>query len=287
MAKDHRWNGEDRLTALDVTADGGYVLGGYSNSGSSGEKNDTCRGTFDYWILKLSSTGAIQWQKTIGGDGADVLSAIRQTPGGEYLVAGTSASGISGDKTEHGYGGLTDFWLMKLNASGSSVWQKTIGGSSNSLNSREMPTGFSETADNGYITGGMSDAPVSGLKADSCRGGNDYWVLKLGRCEADTTYASASFCGQDAYTLPDGTQVYLPGTYYSLLNGQYGCDSVVVTNLSASMPAVTVTATGNTWSVLPTPGATYQWFSCSTLLPVAGLCPLLFSRLPQIIMPLP
>lgn len=262
--------GEDRLSAIDVTVDGGCILGGYSESGISGEKTDTCKGTYDYWILKLSSTGTIQWQKTIGGNGADILSTIKQSSDGGYLVSGASASGISGDKTENGYGGLTDFWLMKLNTSGNIIWQKTIGANNTSLDSQEQPTAFSETDDNGYIAGGVSSSGISGLKTDSCRGGNDYWVLKLGRCDADTTYASASFCGQDAYTLPGGIIVYTPGTYNSLLNGQYGCDSVVVTNVSQVMPGITVTASGNTLSVLPTPGATYQWFSCSTLQPVAG-----------------
>lgn len=271
--------GEDRLAALDSTPDGGCILGGYSNSGISGEKTDTCKGTYDYWILKLSSTGAIQWQKTIGGNGADILSTIKCSSDGGYLVSGTSASGLSGDKSENGYGGLTDFWLMKLNTSGNIIWQKTIGGNSTSLDSQELPTGFSETADNGYIAGGISNSGISGLKTDTCRGDNDYWILKLGRCEADTTLAAASFCGQDAYTLPDGNIVYLPGTYYSLLSGQYGCDSVVATNLSQVMPDIAISAAGNTLSISPTPGATYQWFSCSTLLPVAGATSAVFQPL--------
>lgn len=261
---------EDRLTSIDITSDGGYILGGYSSSGISGEKTDTCKGTYDYWILKLSGTGAIQWQKTIGGNGADLLSSIRKTADGGYLVSGASASGQSGDKTENGYGGLTDFWLLKLDATGNIRWQKTLGGMSSNLDNTEMPADFWETADNGYIVAGTSDSWASGNKTDSCRGNNDYWIVKLARCEADTIFTSASFCGANAYTLPDGIQVFVPGTYYSLLGGQYGCDSIVVTDLGLATPAAIVTLTGNTLTANPVPGATYQWFSCSSLLPVAG-----------------
>lgn len=261
---------EDRLMSIDLTSDGGYILGGYSSSGISGEKTDTSKGTYDYWILKLNGTGAIQWQKTIGGNGADLLSSVRKTMDGGYLVSGASASSQSGDKLGNGYGGLTDFWLLKLNATGSILWQKTLGGMSNNLDHTEMPADFWETADNGYIVAGTSDSWASGTKTDSCRGSNDYWILKLERCAADTTFASASFCGQSSYILPDGTTVLVPGTYYSVLSGASGCDSVVVTNLGQAIPAATVTLTGNTLAVNPVPGATYQWFSCSTLLPVAG-----------------
>ncbi len=66
----------DRLAAVRQTTDGGYMVGGTSESffltgsgtnQSGGDKTDTIRGNADYWILKLSATGAIQWQKTIGG----------------------------------------------------------------------------------------------------------------------------------------------------------------------------------------------------------------------------
>ena len=58
---------------------------------------------------------AIQWQKTIGGSGEDLLTSIQQTNDGGYILSGSSASGISGNKTQASKGG-TDYWVVKLDA---------------------------------------------------------------------------------------------------------------------------------------------------------------------------
>ncbi|MBK7971097.1 MAG: hypothetical protein IPK08_20445 [Bacteroidetes bacterium] len=57
----------DLLRSITQTADGGYILGGYSASDISGDKNENNNGLIDYWIVKIDSVGNIQWQNTIGG----------------------------------------------------------------------------------------------------------------------------------------------------------------------------------------------------------------------------
>jgi len=61
--------------------------------------------------VKLSSTGAIQWQKCLGGSGTDIAYSIQQTIDAGYIVAGTSYS-VDGDVTGNHGGG--DYWLVKL-----------------------------------------------------------------------------------------------------------------------------------------------------------------------------
>ncbi|MFA6060859.1 MAG: T9SS type A sorting domain-containing protein, partial [Taibaiella sp.] len=261
---------EEQLICVDQTTDGGYILGGYSGSGISGEKTDTSRGGYDYWIVKLSATGTIDWQETIGGNGQDVLTSIKELPDGNYLVGGASSSGISGEKTENGYGGTSDFWTMKLDATGNIIWQKILGGTSSNVSHIEMPASIQQTQDGGFVTAGLSDGPVSGNKSDSCRGHYDYWIVKLLRCEADTTFASASLCGQASYELPDGATVQSPGIYYSIVPDLQGCDSVVVTNIISADVDVNVVITGNTLVADVITGATYQWISCSNSQPVPG-----------------
>jgi hypothetical protein len=261
---------EEQLICMDQTADGGYILGGYSGSGISGEKTDTSRGGYDYWIVKLNATGTIDWQRTIGGNGQDVLTSIKELPDGNYLVGGASSSGISGEKTENGYGGTSDFWTMKLDATGNIIWQKILGGTSSDVSHIEMPASIRQTQDGGFITAGLSDGALSGNKSDSCRGHYDYWVLKLLRCEADTTFASASLCGQALYELPDGVTVQFPGVYYSLVPGFQGCDSVVVTNIMSTDIDVNVVVNTNTLTADVIAGATYQWIFCSNSQPVPG-----------------
>jgi hypothetical protein len=141
-------NNDDELYSVQQTADGGYILGGSSNSGISGDKTvANCSGTFDYWIIKTDCQGNIQWQKDIGGGGSDdVVNSIRQARDGGYIVGGYAYQGqASCQKTSDGFG-IDDWWVMKLDSVGNIEWQLDLGGSCNDyLNSVE------QTADGGYI----------------------------------------------------------------------------------------------------------------------------------------
>ncbi len=106
-------SGDDWLISIQQTGDGGYILGGVSDSPISGDKTEDTLGGADYWVVKLDSLGTIQWQNTIGGSGYDLPTSIQQTGDGGYVLGGLSNSPISGDKTEDTLGGY-DFWVVKL-----------------------------------------------------------------------------------------------------------------------------------------------------------------------------
>ncbi|MBK9457385.1 MAG: hypothetical protein IPO24_18260 [Bacteroidetes bacterium] len=72
--------------------------------------------------------GAIEWQKTFGGDKQDWLNDIIETEDGGVLIGGNSNSGISGNKSEPNYGIGSDYWIIKLDPTGNLEWQKAIGG---------------------------------------------------------------------------------------------------------------------------------------------------------------
>src|SRR5690606_31482076 len=99
----------DQLSAAQQTADGGYILAGSSRSSISGEKSEGSRGLFDGWIIKIDALGEIQWQKTLGGSSFDLIGAVAITTDDGYVIAGYSASPVSGEKTEPSYGG-NDYW---------------------------------------------------------------------------------------------------------------------------------------------------------------------------------
>src|SRR5690606_30205257 len=86
--------------SISNTSDGGYILGGTSDSGISGDKTENSKGGADYWVIKLNSSGNIEWQNTIGGNGSDLLEEVKTTTDGGFILGGWSASGISGDKSE-------------------------------------------------------------------------------------------------------------------------------------------------------------------------------------------
>ncbi|HNA57974.1 MAG TPA: T9SS type A sorting domain-containing protein [Chitinophagales bacterium] len=164
----------DRLYSVEETADGGYILGGQSLSGGGwGDKSESNMGGYDYWVVKVNALGVVQWDNTIGGTGNDQLYNAQPTSDGGYILAGTSDSGISGDKTENRVGN-SDYWLVKLNSSGSIVWQNDIGG----VMFENLYSAY-ETTDGGFILGGTSTSGISGDKTAANIGGVDYWIVKV------------------------------------------------------------------------------------------------------------
>ncbi|MBC8045856.1 MAG: hypothetical protein H7Y00_03625, partial [Fimbriimonadaceae bacterium] len=163
----------DILTSIQQTSDNGYIAGGYSYSGHSGDKSESSKGGADYWIIKLDVSGNIQWQKTIGGSNNEDIYSLQQTPDNGYLLGGWSTSGISGDKTEANIGGA-DIWIVKLDSTGNIMWQNSIGGTGNDYINYIEPT-----PDNGYIVAANSNSGIGGDKTEIHYGFSDYWVIKL------------------------------------------------------------------------------------------------------------
>ena len=164
-------SGSDGLYAIEQLADEGFMIGGYSDSPLSGDKAENSNGGYDYWILKTDATGNIEWQNTIGGAMDDFLFSMDQTTDGGYILAGSSESSISGDKTENSVG--ADYWMVKTDGTGNIQWQNTIGG-----DGYDAPCSVQQTADGGYMLGGYSTSDNTGDKTELSNGGNDYWIVK-------------------------------------------------------------------------------------------------------------
>jgi hypothetical protein len=113
------------------------------------------------------------WDKRFGGSQDDYCKSVVATSDGGYLLAGYSASSVSGDKSEAGRGG-DDYWVVKIDANGSKVWDKRFGGSGN-----DYCQSVIATTDGGYLLAGTSPSNAGGDKSEASRGGNDYWVVKI------------------------------------------------------------------------------------------------------------
>ena len=166
-------NKTDQLMSVRQTVDGGFILGGLSNSDASGSKSDNAKGLYDMWIIKMDNLGNKQWDKTIGGSADDGLSSIEQAPDGGYLLGGWSESNISGDKTQNSKG-IADYWIVKIDVNGNILWNNTFGGSND-----DALTCLQKTHDNGFILGGYSLSDSSYDKTNNSKGGSDYWVIKI------------------------------------------------------------------------------------------------------------
>ncbi|WP_298395919.1 T9SS type A sorting domain-containing protein [Flavobacterium sp.] len=163
----------DRITDISQTTDGGYIIGGYSNSVISRDKTEQFFGTFDFWIVKLNAVGTIVWQNTIKANGINSNTLIKETTDGGFIVIGASSSNIAGDKTIN-TNGVDDIWLLKLNNTGTILWQKSIGGSN-----ADQPMSLNILSNNNILIGAISASSISGDKSEINYGIYDYWVLEL------------------------------------------------------------------------------------------------------------
>ncbi|QMU29532.1 T9SS type A sorting domain-containing protein [Adhaeribacter radiodurans] len=207
----------DFLKVMLPSQDGGYLLGGYSTSGKTGDKTEESKGLDDYWLVKIDANGNKLWDKTFGGNKEDRLSAMINTPDGGILLSGNSLSGISGDKSE-AFKGEDDHWLIKLDASGKKLWDRTIGTYNSNYDYVDHPSVLLATPDNSYLVGGSSLVGINGDKSEPLKGYRDYWVVKIKEESApealawDMRYGGASY-DQLTSVIQTSDGGYLSGGY--------------------------------------------------------------------------
>jgi hypothetical protein len=173
---DKRFGGalQDNFYSLALTKDGGYILGGDSYSNADGDKTQSCRGGFDYWIVKIDSAGTKQWDKRFGGNGGESLGQVQQTTDGGFIIGGTSYSGAVGDKTQPSWG-ARDYWVVKTDSAGNKQWDKRFGG-----DRYDFETTIQQTKDGGFLLGGYSDSDTSGDKTQANWAYTyNFWVVKI------------------------------------------------------------------------------------------------------------
>ncbi len=153
------------------TADDGYAVLGRttSNDGDVSGNNDQNWG--NGWVVKLSSTGVIQWQKCLGGSAEDRLYSIAQTKDGGYIVAGET---ISTDGDVSGNHGAFDAWVVKLSSLGVLEWQKCLGGSR-----LDFAKSIIQTKDGGYILAAETNSNNGDVSGNDTGIDYDIWVVKL------------------------------------------------------------------------------------------------------------
>ena len=239
----------ETAACIQQTTDGGFILAGNSNSNDGDVSGN--HGTYDYWVVKLSTVGAIEWQKSLGGSSGEMAFSIQQANDGGYIVAGYS---ISNDGDVSNAVGFVDSWVVKLTSIGAIEWQKSLGGSA-----VETANSIQQTNDGGYIVGGTSssnDGDVSGN-----HGGNgDYWVVKLNTCQPNESTLTFNEC--DPFSV-NGINYSNSGIYTQTLTNSNGCDSILtieaeILNFNGQIfqTDTTLYFNGNPTSI--------QWINCNT-----------------------
>ncbi|MHA2346198.1 MAG: hypothetical protein ACXACP_05730 [Candidatus Hodarchaeales archaeon] len=139
----------DIVWAIIQTSSGGFALAGHSNSfGANGG---------DFFLIKVSASGELLWNRTYGGLSTDSASSLIQTDDGGFLLAGNTKSFGAGE---------IDLWVVKTDPMGMMVWNQTYGGLSG-----DWATSFIQTPDNGFLLAGETSSFGAGE--------SDMWVVKI------------------------------------------------------------------------------------------------------------
>jgi len=165
--KTYGGNAIEEAHSVHQTTDGGYIIGGYTESFSAGQ--------YDGYLIRTDSKGEILWTKTFGRNHEDIIRSVQQTLDDEFIIAGWTKSYGAGDN---------DFWLIKINSSGDTLWTRTFGGA---VDDRGLFV--NRTFDDGYVlTGitksfGVGDFDVWLIKTNSS--GDVLWTKTYGKNGAD------------------------------------------------------------------------------------------------------
>lgn len=165
--------------SLKQTPDGGYIIGAsiYSNDGDISENNSEFGMGEDFWLVKISSTGEIEWENNYGGNYAEILRDVQLTADGGYIAAGTTLS--KSDDVVGGYGIEGNFfqegWVVKVDAQGEMQWQRPYGGYEGFVEFSSIR----QTPEGGYIIGGYAGYGFDGDFPATHEGSVDWWALKI------------------------------------------------------------------------------------------------------------
>jgi hypothetical protein len=180
----------DNGNSVRQTFDGGYIVVGTTTSFGSGGG--------DVLAIKTNELGDTSWTKTFGGASDNEYGfCVQQTTDSGYIISGVASSfdDVAGD-----------IYIIKLNASGDTIWTRTYGGIG-----YEWGAYLQQTTDGGYIIAGQTPAFGAGgfdaylIKIDVA--GNLSWTktyggsgLEIGSAVQQTTDGGYILSGQiDSY----------------------------------------------------------------------------------------
>ncbi len=180
--------------SVQQTADGGYIITGWTESFGAGGS--------DVYLIKTDASGNQQWYNTFGGTSSDRGYSVQQTSDGGYIIIGYTRSYSVGEE---------DIYLIKTDASGNQQWYKTYGGS-------DFDDGYSvyQTSDNGYIITGYTRSYGAGeedvylIKTDAS--GNQQWYKTYGGLADDRGF-SVQPTIDGGYIIAASTNSFGAGSY--------------------------------------------------------------------------
>ncbi|WP_107037336.1 T9SS type A sorting domain-containing protein [Brumimicrobium mesophilum] len=189
-------SGGDHTQDAAIDTSGNVVILGYSSSPISQDKTEVNFGVSDNWLVKLDGDGNVLWDRTLGGDNADLPKKLIVSEN-RIFVLSSSFSNDSGTKTEPSRGGR-DYWITKLDEGGNVILDKTYGGN----NDDEINDGLISSFGDLIVTG-STNSDVSGeVELSTYNNSKDIWTLVLDTSDLSLKY-QFMFGGDDSEGFPN------------------------------------------------------------------------------------
>lgn len=157
----------DRVFDVVETSDNDLIMVGYSESNDFDVTDN--HGSYDYWVIKINSTGGLVWKKSFGGTGLDQATGIAKSINNTFLITGTSNSN-DGDITSNK--GNNDVWVICIDGNGTKIWDKSFGGTD-----FDVANSIKAMSNGNFVISGHTRS--SNLDIDNNKGQNDFWVLTI------------------------------------------------------------------------------------------------------------
>jgi hypothetical protein len=165
--KNYGGTGIEIAYGLIKSHDGNYYVIGDTRSSDIDVTNP--KGNADIWLLKITGTGSLLWQKNFGGSMFDTSRTIIQRNDNSLVIIGSSRSS---DKDVGDNYGESDFWVLIADASGNMTFEKNYGGSSLDF----AYTGLVSSAGN-IVMAGSSESSDGDIPNN--KGSKDVVLIKL------------------------------------------------------------------------------------------------------------
>ena len=211
-------SGNDQITSVAGTSDGGYIAGSYFNGTITvGGETLTSAGGQDGMVIKYSSNGSVERAESIGGSSTDQITSVEGTSDGGFIVGGYFGGTITvGEEILTSAGGR-DGMIIKYSSNGEVKWGESIRG-----NSTDQISSVAETSDGGYIAGGYFRGTITGGEETLTSAGSyDGMIIKFESVELGNpiTLQAQSIGGSsyDQITSVAGTSDggYIAGGYFA------------------------------------------------------------------------
>ncbi|NNE32946.1 MAG: hypothetical protein HKN40_11310 [Winogradskyella sp.] len=160
-------NFSDTPEGVVETADNGFIIAGNSDSIDTDISNN--KGSYDFWVIRISASGDLIWEKSFGGNEIDEARAIVPSGDGNYIIAGDTRSNTNDVSSNKG---AADLWIIKISPQGNLIWEKTIGGTN-----FDVARAIVKTQDNSFLLAGSSRSDDGDVSVN--KGQNDAWALKI------------------------------------------------------------------------------------------------------------